>query len=458
MADRDWIEGDNGRARAGIWRAPKSTFRPTRVLLVDVADAIPPVLVADDPAGGEHQIAATYVRWSGWPIGVAWTEIPRHGLMANAHADSLWAQLAPALVARAESRDGERLGALGADGLGPLPDPLSDAAVSPSITVVVATRDRPQLLDRCLRSLLALDYPTFDILVVDNAPSSDLTERLIAEEYADEPKVTRVQADRPGLAAAHNHGIAHASGEILAFTDDDVVVDPHWLGAIAAAFASASGVACVTGMIVPLRLDTKAQWWLEGYAGFSKGFERKLYDLAAHRPDDVLFPYAAGKLGSGANMAFSADVLREMGGFDVALGAGSGAYGGDDLAAFFEVVMRGHTLVYEPGAIVRHQHPDTEERLRQQVFGYGAGLTAYLTHTVAERPSRALHLVRRSPGALRYALSNTSERNRRRPADFPLHLRLREIAGMAAGPVAYVRTRLRRGAAAGDDAAGRPKG
>ena len=69
-------------------------------------------------------------------------------------------------------------------------------------------------------------------------------------------------------------------------------VDAGWLRRITAAFDDPK-VGCVTGMIVPMALETRAQWWLEGYAGFSKGYERRVYDTNGHTPDDPLYPYAA---------------------------------------------------------------------------------------------------------------------------------------------------------------------
>ena len=78
--------------------------------------------------------------------------------------------------------------------------------------------------------------------------------------------------------------------------------------------------------------------------------------IPRNRAGEPLYPYTAGVFGSGANMAFRADALRAMGGFDTSLGAGSAALGGDDLAAFFDVIEAGHTLVYEPTAFVRHRH------------------------------------------------------------------------------------------------------
>ena len=95
-------------------------------------------------------------------------------------------------------------------------------------------------------------------------------------------------------------------------------------------------------------------------------------------------------------MAFRTDYLRRRRGFDAALGTGTVAMGGDDLAAFYDVVSAGHRLVYEPGAIVLHQHYRDYAALRRQTYGYGAGLGAHLTRCLIDDPR-----LRRRPGALR---------------------------------------------------------
>ncbi len=177
-------------------------------------------------------------------------------------------------------------------------------------------------------------------------------------------------------------------------------------------------VGCVTGMIFPLELETPAQDWLEHYAGFNKGFEPRIFD-PSRRSSDPLFPYTAGTFGSGANMAFRTDVLRAMRGFEPALGAGTEAKGGDDLAAFFDVIAAGHAIAYEPGAIVYHQHHRTFEALERQTFGYGAGLTAYLTKTIVEEPGRMLDMLAKAPRAAHHALSPSSSKNERLPGDTP---------------------------------------
>ncbi len=193
-------------------------------------------------------------------------------------------------------------------------------------------------------------------------------------------------------------------------------------------------------MIFPLELETEAQDWLERYAGFNKGFEPVVFDLA-EGSTDPLFPYTAGSFGSGANMAFRTDVLRGMRGFEPALGAGTEAKGGDDLAAFFDVIAAGHAIAYEPAAIVYHEHHRTFDALRRQTFGYGVGLSAYLTKTVLDDPDRLWDMLGRAPKALHHALSPKSAKNDRLPLDTPRTLVRRERLGMLVGPALYLLSR-----------------
>ena len=146
----------------------------------------------------------------------------------------------------------------------------------PLVTVAVCTRDRTAQLAGCLDSLGRLDYPALDVLVVDNAPSDPATARLVGERY---PQVRYVCEPRPGLNWARNRAIAEARGEIIAYTDDDVVVDPGWVRALAHVFAQHPEVMAVTGLVVPYELETEAQMFFERYGGFGRGFERKWYPV-----------------------------------------------------------------------------------------------------------------------------------------------------------------------------------
>jgi GT2 family glycosyltransferase len=316
--------------------------------------------------------------------------------------------------------------------------------VPPTVTVLVATRDRTRELGACLDSLLDQDYPgRYDIVVTDSAPSTDATGAYVRGRFDGDRRVRYVRTERPGLGLAHNHGLDAATGEVVAITDDDVVVDEQWLSALAEAFRESAGTACVTGLILPLELETRAQALLEQYGGFARGFERRVYSLDADRPDDPLFPYTAGRLGSGANMAFARDALRAVGGFDPALGAGTPARGGDDLAAFVQVLLAGHRLVYQPDAVVWHRHRRDLDGLRSMAEGYGIGLGAYLASTVARRPSTLLDALRKARGAPAHLLRADSPKNRDKGRDYPRELDRVERLGMVRGPAAYARSRWR---------------
>jgi GT2 family glycosyltransferase len=322
-----------------------------------------------------------------------------------------------------------------------MPEPPVAEVPALRATVVIATRDRPAALSRCIESLLTMNGPEFDIVVVDNAPATTETEELVGKLHAGlGDRIRYVREDQPGLAAAHNRGLREVTGGVAAFTDDDVVVDADWLPMLLLGFDDPR-VGCVTGLIAPLELETQVQLWIEDATGFGKGLARREFAPDEAPDDDPLYPFAAGRFGSGANMAFRTDALRAMGGFDAALGAGTKARGGDDLNAFARVVLHGHKLVYEPAAIVWHQHRRDIEGLRRQAFGYGAGLTAYLTSIVVEKPARLPAIAKRAPGGLRYALAPSSPKNARVPSSQPRDLKYRELAGMALGPLLYTASR-----------------
>jgi GT2 family glycosyltransferase len=320
---------------------------------------------------------------------------------------------------------------------------VNGTASTPGISVVVATCNRPAELAACLRSLAAQSLTPERIVVVDDAPGGAETPAAVKACEPDGVELRYAEGQSAGLAAAHNRGLLEVDSPLIAFTDDDVIAEPTWLEAIADAFAVAPRVGCVTGMIEPLELQTQEQVWLDGYAGFNKGSERRVFDLAENRPDDPLFPFAAGTFGSGANMAFSAAALADMKGFDAALGAGTKALGGDDLAAFFEVLVHGYTLVYEPAAVVHHRHASDYEALRRQVYGYGVGLASYLTKCVVDHPRMLGLATRRLPRAAAHVLSPRSSKNARRPDDYPRELARLELRGMLVGPGAYLRSRAR---------------
>lgn len=313
-------------------------------------------------------------------------------------------------------------------------------AAWPAVTVVIATHDRTASLLRCLASVARLDYPSYDVVVVDSAPGSDETAATLARERRPFP-LRYVREPRPGLALAHNAALPEVTGEIVAITDDDVEVDPGWLTALASAFTGPATL-CVTGLILPAELETAAQLLVEQAGGFSRGFEPRSYSLGMSGPEP-LFPFAAGRFGSGANMAFRTAWLLRDGGFDAATGAGTPAKGGDDLIAFLKVITCGGTLSYQPAAIVRHWHRPGYDGMRRQAFGYGIGFGSYVAASVWEHPVLLGAMLRRLVPALQHLASPGSAKNAGQGPGFPRELVWRERAGMLAGPFAYALSRWR---------------
>ena len=313
--------------------------------------------------------------------------------------------------------------------------------VPATITVVVCTRNRALELRDCLRRLQLLDHAGLDVVIVDNAPADDLSRLAFVDEVGDDPRFRYVREPRPGLSCARNRGLAEATGEYIAYTDDDVRVDANWATALLRGFTRNSAVGCVTGLVCTASLTTAAEHYFDGKVSWSARCDRAVYNLDSPNMD-ALYPYAAGLFGTGASMAFRTAALRALGGFDEALGAGTRTAGGEDLDIFVRIIRAGMSIAYEPASVAWHTHRADFEGLRKQMFGYGAGLTAFITKHLLDRSSRG-DLVRRIPRGVRrmVTLSQDSQKSVAPTALPSRALLLRELRGMAAGPVLYVLAR-----------------
>ncbi|WP_448614643.1 glycosyltransferase [Modestobacter sp. URMC 112] len=312
------------------------------------------------------------------------------------------------------------------------------------MTVVVPTVGR-EALTGCLRSLLDQDYPDYELVVVDNAPSPaarSVLDRVLAAVSDPVGRVRRVAESRAGVSYARNRGLAEATGSLVAFADDDVLVDRGWLRALVAAFDAVPGVACVTGLVLPWELETREQLWFEQYGGFAKGFHRRAFDLDHHRDPHVLYPYLPGRYGTGANIAVRTEVLRRLGGFDPALGGRRPAVGGEDLDVLLRIVLAGAVLVYEPQALVWVQPFRELRALRRQMVVYGRGLSAVIVKAALTERAVGWDVLRRLPAGLRFLLDPRSTKNAGKN-DYPVELTLRELGGVVSGPPAYLWARLR---------------
>lgn len=307
----------------------------------------------------------------------------------------------------------------------------------PTVTVAVCTRDRTEDLALCLVALRDLDYPNLEILIVDNAPTTDATEQLVHSSY---PEVRYVREERPGLDWARNRAIVEARGEIIAYTDDDVIVDPGWVRAIARIFAENPEVMAVTGLVVPYELETEPQVLFEEYGGFSRGFQRRWYRV--NRPGGKEWEYrGTGQFGTGANMAYRKTVFKQIGAFDPALDVGTVTNGGGDLEFFFRVLKEGYTLVYEPCAIVRHRHRRDYDRLRTQIRNNGIALYSFFVRSAWAYPEERWSFLLLGLWWLWWWLLRRLLVSFTKPDHFPRDLILAELHGMTQSWLRYPRAR-----------------
>jgi glycosyltransferase involved in cell wall biosynthesis len=302
------------------------------------------------------------------------------------------------------------------------------------VTVAVCTRNRADQLEQCLTSIDALDYPAhlLDVLVVDNAPVDDST-RIVVSRHAG---VRYAVEHAPGLDRARNRALQEARGDVIAYTDDDVIVEASWARAVALAFEDEPHAMCVTGLVVPDALDTEAELLFERYGGFGRGFTRKVFAVPAG--GSAVQAYGGtGRFGTGANMAFRRAFLLETGGFDPALDVGTPTNGGGDLEMFLRVLADGHALVYEPSAVVRHRHRRDYASLRKQFSNNGFGFYAYLARTARERPRDRAAVIRLGVWWFWWWNVRRLIRTLLRIDAFPVDLVVAELRGSLIGPRRY---------------------
>ena len=219
-------------------------------------------------------------------------------------------------------------------------------------------------------------------MVVDSA-STD--ERAAAQ--ADAAGAVVVRCERPGLGRARNAGLTVVDEEVVAFTDDDCLVDPGWLEAVAAAFSDPSTPSFVTGQV---RADSEVR--RRAWLGVS---------LATDPDRRVLAPGGDPRtFGHGANMAWRRDALDRIGGFDDAMGVGSVLRAGEDVDAWWRALRLGLTGLYTPGAVVVHRQWRSRRAALRSYYGYGvgAGALSVKRHRMGEGDgggSTTRHLARR---------------------------------------------------------------
>lgn len=419
---RDRVARMHGRAWSDT-DLDRPVRAPIRVLSIDLSAPIAPI----DASSGTRGVRLL-LRDHGEPVG--WVSVFNRGGGMDAE------QLTAAIFAQAgvSVRQHWLLGQLtpAATSAGTAPTPVS---------VVVCTRDRTESLRRCLSALRALDYPHFEVLVVDNAPSTSDTRELVhvmAPTFPPQITLRYVLEHRPGLDWARNAGIEHAEHAFVAFTDDDVRVDAGWLTALARAFADPD-VMVVTGLVAPAELDSDAQLLFEdAYGGMGKGMRPRRWQRDSLTIDELL---GAHHVGVGANMAFRRALFDQVGDFDTALDVGTPAHGGGDLEMFHRVLCAGVVVHYQPAALVWHSHRSDRRGLRRQLRDNGRAFGVYLMSCASRRTVPRWAVLRYAARTWLPWLLGRLGRSLLGQDALPASQRAAELVGVLQSPWAFIRSR-----------------
>lgn len=223
----------------------------------------------------------------------------------------------------------------------------------PRVTVVVCAYNAAGTIEQCLTAIEGLQYPDFECVVVNDG-STDDTGAVAARH----PRVKLIETTNGGLSAARNLGLEHATGDIVAYTDADVRVDPDWLTYLVQPFLHSDVVAAGGPNIVP-----PDDPWLAQCVARAPG-----------SPMHVLLEDRLAEHIPGCNCAFRREALMGIGGFNPIF-----RRAGDDVDVCWRLQSQGGKIGFAPAALVWHHHRNSIQAFLRQQVGYGEG-EAWLMH------------------------------------------------------------------------------
>jgi GT2 family glycosyltransferase len=238
-----------------------------------------------------------------------------------------------------------------------LPFPQTQQRTWPKVSVVICAYNAASTLEDNLSSLTRLDYPNYEVIVVNDG-STDTTPE-IAARYP----FKQISVPNAGLSAARNLGLHAASGDIVAYTDADTRVDAHWLSHLVQPFLETD----VVGVGGPNVVPTDDSWVAQCVARSPGG------------PVHVMLNNTEAEHIPGCNMAFRKAALMAIGGFDPTY-----TKAGDDVDICWRLQEHGYRLGFAPGALVFHHHRGSIKAYWRQQVGYGEG-ESFLQHRHADR-------------------------------------------------------------------------
>jgi glycosyltransferase involved in cell wall biosynthesis len=251
------------------------------------------------------------------------------------------------------------------------------------VSVVICTRNREDKISNVIASVLANDYPNFDITIVDQSTSSATREVIdgIAEH---ESRLHYVHRDQAGLSRAYNTGVESSSGEILAFTDDDCIAEPTWIANIVSAFESDPEADLLYGAVLPFgtTADDLAHTPVLGISAPERLSKRDGFRV----------------VGMGANFAARRRLFTRVGPFDNVLGGGGPLRSSQDYDMVYRTVKAGGVVLLRPEVAIRHDGRREHDDWPGLLLAYGTGDGGFYTKHVRCRDPYALWLLAKQLG------------------------------------------------------------
>jgi glycosyltransferase involved in cell wall biosynthesis len=269
------------------------------------------------------------------------------------------------------------------------------------VDVVICTRNRHESIATAVESVLANDYPSFRLTVIDQSTTS-ATGDVLAPIVGRDDRLTYVHVDEAGLSRAYNTGVRLTEADVLAFTDDDCVVPADWVASIAAAFAAEPEGDLLYGNVVP----------------YESGDELHLTpSLAVTRPEKLSRKDGYRVFGMGANYAARRRLFTEIGPFDEVLGGGGPLKSSQDFDLAYRVYKGDSVILLRPEVTIRHDGRREQDDWPALLRNYGHGDGAFYMKHVRCLDPYALWLLVKQLGRASAKVVHRVVVRRRRPSE-----------------------------------------
>lgn len=272
--------------------------------------------------------------------------------------------------------------------------------MSVRISSIICTLNRSDYLRKAIHSLVeqTLNKKSYEILVVDNG-STDNTKQIVVEEFAQLQNLRYIYEPIMGLSQARNTGLAHATGEYVAYLDDDAIACSQWLEKIVEVFETVKPQpGCVGGKIEPIWEAPRPDWLSDSLMTYLTTLD--------YSPTPVILNETRCRI-PGANISFPKDLLKNMGGFPLDLGRkGTNLLSKEESLIQQKLVDKGYSCFYHPEIAVSHHVPAS--RLTKDFFVnrlYWEGISEAVVQMQLESLSKLKRLQIAIPAALRLCRS-----------------------------------------------------